>query len=237
MITLDWRETMSIKITAVIIALFTMMILCSVVNADTMSAKFFDKDRIKGSGTLISDYRDVNEFNKIRISGSADLYITVGEKQSIKVTFDDNIIEYIQTDVKGKTLQIDCDVSYSSRKDCRIDITIPELKGIILSGSGDVHIENLRGDFFEYTLKGSGDMDAQGEIEELELNLYGSGDINTRELKAQNAVAVIKGSGDIDLYADNTLDCSVYGSGDIEYYGNPKDVTRHVAGSGSIKKR
>lgn len=225
------------KITAVVIALFSMMILGPVVNADNSIDRIFNKDKIKGSGTLTSEFRDVKDFNKIRTTGSADLYIIVGENQSIKVTYDDNIIEYIQTVVKGKTLQIDCDVSYSTRKDCRIDITIPELKGIILSGSGDVHVENLNGDFFEYTLKGSGDMDAQGEIDELELNLYGSGDIDTRELKAQNAAAVIKGSGNIDVYAENILDCAIYGSGDIKFYGDPKDITRHVAGSGSIKKR
>jgi len=225
------------KVATVIVTLCTMLILGPVVNADNLFTKMFDKDKIKGSGTLASDYRDVKEFNKIRTSGSADIYITVGEKQSIKVTFDDNIIEHIQTEVKGKTLRVFCEKSYRSRKNCRVDITVADLRGIVVKGSGDIHIENLRGEFFEYTLKGSGDMDAQGEIEELELNLYGSGDIDTRELKAQNAYAVIKGSGDISVYAENELDCSVYGSGDIRYYGDPKDISKHVAGSGSIKRR
>jgi len=225
------------KVATVIVTLFTMMILGPVVNADGLFENLFNKNKIKGSGDLVSDYREVNSFNKIRSSGSADIYIIVGEKQSIKVTFDDNIIEHIQTEVKGKTLRVYCEESYRSRKDCRIDITLPELKGITLKGSGDIHIENLEGDFFEYVLKGSGDMYAQGEIEELELNLYGSGDIDTRELIAQNAEVVIKGSGDIDVYADKMIDCAIYGSGDIKYYGNPKDITKHVAGSGNIRKR
>ena len=231
------EETMLRQIAPFAVMIFSIIILSNNVVAGNFFERLFDNDRIKGSGTLISENRDVKEFNKIRHSGSADIYVTVGEKQSIKVTFDDNIIEHIVTEVKGKTLRIYCEESYRSRKDCRIDITIPELKGITLKGSGDISIENLKGEFFEYTLKGSGDMNAQGKIEELELNLYGSGDIDTRELKAQNAIAVIKGSGDIAVYANNTLDCEVYGSGDIKYYGTPKNITTHVAGSGSIRKR
>ena len=225
------------KVALSVFTIFSILIIGNSVAAGNFFEGLFNKNKIKGSGTLTSENRDVKEFNKIRHSGSADIYVTVGEKQSIKVTFDDNIIEYIKTEVKGKTLRIYCEESYRSRKDCRIDITIPELKGITLKGSGDVSIVNLKGEFFEYTLKGSGDMDAQGEIEELELNLYGSGDIDTRKLKAQNAVAVIKGSGDIAVYANNTLDCAIYGSGDIKYYGNPGDITKYVAGSGNIRKR
>ncbi len=225
------------KFATVVITLFTMMILGPVVNADNLFDRLFDNNKIKGSGDRISENREVKSFNKIRSSGSADIYITVGEKQSIKVTIDDNIIEYIQTEVKGKTLRVYCEESYRSRKGCRIDITLPEIKGITLKGSGDIYIDNLEGEFFEYVLKGSGDMYAKGEIEELELSLYGSGDIDTRELIAQNAEVVIKGSGNIDVYADRIMDCSIYGSGDIKYYGNPKDITKHVAGSGSIKKR
>jgi hypothetical protein len=45
------------------------------------------------------------------------------------------------------------------------------------------------------------------------------------------------GSGDVSVWATENFDGSVYGSGDIHYYGDPKHTSTHVAGSGEIRKR
>ncbi len=192
---------------------------------------------IKGSGDLQTESRDVDNFKRIKLLGGFDLFVTVGKKQSVKLTFDDNLLDYIGTEVQGKTLVLDSRRSISSRKNCRIEITVKELEYVKLSGSGDIVITELDADFFEYNLSGSGDLIADGKVNDLELHLSGSGNIDTRDLIAKDVYAKISGSGDIKTYASKSFDGKVSGSGDIVYYGKPEHVDSKVSGSGSIKRK
>ena len=208
---------------------------------------------VKGSGVLKTETRHVRPFTKIHTSGSQDIQITVGKEQSLRITFDDNLLDIMETTVKGKTLYIESRESYYSSKGCKIVITVPELSGVFSAGSGDIRIEEIEGDSFELSLRGSGDILFDGDVDELEINLAGSGDIyargntdildislagsgdiNARDLIAEDVEVYIKGSGDVSVYANKSFDGTVYGSGDINCYGNPEKTSDHVAGSGDI---
>jgi len=161
------------------------------------------------------------------------------EPQVVTVTFDDNLVEVIETEVEGSTLYIGSsrNVSYSSSRGCRIDITVAGLNEVELKGSGDVLIDGLDSDLFAYTVAGSGDLVVRGSAREIEIAVKGSGDINARDLIARDAYVRIMGSGDVQVHATESFDGSVYGSGDIRYYGNPAHISTRVAGSGEISKR
>ena len=191
----------------------------------------------KGSGDLVTETRDVKPFTRIETRGSADITVIVGEEQTVEITFDDNLIDYIETRVRGKTLKIDHTESYSSQSACEIVITVPSLERISCSGSGDIVVERLNAESFEFKLSGSGHFTAEGKAEELDINLSGSGDIDTRDLVAQEAYVKISGSGDVKVHAVESLEAKVSGSGDISYYGDPEHVSRSVTGSGRIRSR
>lgn len=182
---------------------FLTIILISIFIISSVSAgDFFGLLRgVKGSGDVVTEKRDIDNFKKIKSKGSFDIIVTVGKDPSLKITFDDNLIEYIDTDVRGRTLHIDSDASFRTRSNCLIEITVPELEYVKLSGSGDIEVNELSGEYFEFDLSGSGALTAEGEIEELELRISGSGDIDTRDLKAKEVYARISGSGDIKVYA------------------------------------
>ena len=73
--------------------------------------------------------------------------------------------------------------------------------------------------------------------QEVEIKVSGSGDIDARDLESTEAYVRVSGSGDVKVYAAEAIDARVSGSGDIAYYGDPEHVSRHVSGSGSIRKR
>jgi hypothetical protein len=232
---------------------------------------------VKGSGDMVTEDRDVKEFSGVETLGAFDVFIKVGEKQNVLITFDDNLIDLVETEVKGKTLKIYSDEPFRSKRTCKIEITVPKLEGVTtrgsgditvmnvnserfrchvkgsgdisiknvnsnvfecdINGSGDIAVKNLEGDLLDCRIKGSGDFSADGKVRELEIGVYGSGDVDARDLLAKEANVVIKGSGDARVHADESFDGSVYGSGDIAYYGDPEHTSKHVAGSGSIKRR
>ncbi len=191
----------------------------------------------KGSGDMQTETRDVDNFKRVKLKGSFDIFITVGKKQSVTVTFDDNLLDRVETEVQGKTLIIDIEGYFRSKRSCKIEITVPELEYVKLSGSGNIIIEELDQDFFEYQLSGSGEFTAEGRVKDLELQLSGSGNIDTRNLIADDVYVKISGSGGIKVYAKNSLDGIVSGSGNILYYGDPEYVNNKISGSGSIRKK
>lgn len=218
------------------IAIIGVLLATTPTAADNFFSRMFGH-RIKGSGDIQTETRDVSSFERIKLSGAFDLYVTAGKPQSVTVTFDDNLLDIIQTEVRGRTLRVYSDESYSSRYDCKVEITVEHLEDISLSGSGNIEVTDLDGGDFSVSISGSGDVRASGKVDEVDISVSGSGDIDARDLEAVDAYVRVSGSGDVDVFASGELTARVSGSGDIAYYGDPDHVTRRVSGSGSIRKK
>ncbi|HVP07321.1 MAG TPA: head GIN domain-containing protein [Candidatus Acidoferrum sp.] len=219
-----------------VVTIAALLVLASFATADDHGflSALFGGHSVHGSGVMKSDERDLGPFDKIDLEGGFDLKITIGQPQKVVLTIDDNLIDYIKTRVHGKTLQIFSDHSYSSDHGGKIAITVPSLEAVSSAGSGTVTISGLSGEKFEYSLAGSGDLIADGKVVNLDISVDGSGNVDTRELDADRVEVVINGSGDVKVKALKQLNGTVNGSGDIEYSGDPEDVTHHVSGSGTI---
>lgn len=191
-------------------------------------------DGERGSGNLITEERQVDDFTRIENSGSADIFVTVGEKKKVEVRIDDNLVDYIITEVQKGTLQIYSEESYSSRHGCVIEISVPSLEEITASGSGDIEIEGLKEDVFSYQQTGSGEFVGQGKVELLSITLSGSGDVEARELTADDVSVKISGSGDANVYATKSLEARASGSGGITAEGEVVEAEIETTGSGDI---
>ncbi|MEW6051295.1 MAG: head GIN domain-containing protein [Candidatus Zixiibacteriota bacterium] len=227
---MHWRKTVLV-LAALAIASST----ASPVRGDEYFGNWFGRME-KGSGKMQSEERDVGEFARIQTQISVDLHIVVGKPQSVVVTIDDNLLDNVKTRVRGGTLRITSRGSFSTRHNCKIEITIPSLAGVVSEGSGNISVENLSGERFEFTLAGSGNLTAEGHVDELDIELDGSGDIDTRELTAEDVTVTVNGSGDVKVHARKGLDGTINGSGDIGYVGEPEHVATRVYGSGSIQE-
>jgi len=193
-------------------------------------------DQEEGSGKITTETVELPEFTRIRSLGSFDVTVKVGEKQSISVTADDNLHDNLAITVRGKTLRLDVEKSYSTHEQVHVEITVPKIEHIRCDGSGDIEVTNLSGGDFAYTLAGSADFHATGQVERLDVELDGSGEIDTRDLIATQVFVEIAGSGTALVYAKESIDAVVSGSGDIRYYGEPIHKSTEVTGSGSCRK-
>ncbi|MEW5993789.1 MAG: head GIN domain-containing protein [Candidatus Zixiibacteriota bacterium] len=139
-------------------------------------------------------------------------------------------------DVSGFTSDVfDCCTRGSGDISIR-DLTCGELRCDI-GGSGDIALRNFQGELLECRIDGSGNIDADGLVNEIEIRVSGSGDVDARDLRAKAARVVSRGSGDVRVWAEESLEGSVHGSGDISYYGDPESVSKDVHGSGSIRRQ
>src|SRR5436305_15136422 len=60
----------------------------------------------QGSGVSKTEQRDVKEFRRVELEGSARVRITIGQPQQVTVTGADNIVPLIATTVDGDPLRI-----------------------------------------------------------------------------------------------------------------------------------
>jgi hypothetical protein len=194
----------------------------------------FSFDKIEGSGNIVSEDRKLNNFQSISLLGSIDIDINYSDATSCTVVGDDNIIEHVKTEVINDKLKISIDKSYSSTKALVVNLSVLDVNELSVSGSGDIRFKNYNDNTLSLKISGSGDILGDGNVETLTGKINGSGDLLLKELHSKSAKININGSGDAELWVSNSLIAKINGSGDINYYGNPKTVESEINGSGEI---
>ena len=209
---------------------------------------------------LTDDERQVSGFSGITISGRHNVYITMGNTESLRLEGDATAINEIETKVEDGVLKIRNKKQMNTRSwnntgKVNIYIQAKNLNNLVLSGSGDVEVNgkvksaNLNNTIsgsgsievtmevenYSAVISGSGEISAKGYAKNAKITIAGSGDFDGRNLKTSNSSAKVSGSGDISIIADKQLDAVVSGSGDIRYSGNAS-VNSTKSGSGNISK-
>ena len=89
----------------------------------------------------------------------------------------------------------------------------------------------------QLSIPGSGEIDASGTADSLEIDIPGSGAAYLDSLSAREAQADVSGSGEVSLKATSSLKASISGSGEISYVGHPRHLSKDVSGNGTISPR
>jgi len=190
----------------------------------------------KGNGNVVTQERNTGDFTAIKLTCSADLFISQGST-SVKVKADENILDMIETTVSNGILEINIKGrGFRSASVLKVYVTMPTLKILKNSGSGDIEFENVfkAVDLF-IGLSGSGDLEADFDVKNLELKVSGSGDTELSGVRGTFKVS-IAGSGDLEAEGLRLEDCYIKntGSSDIEIEGKTNYLTVNLAGSGDL---
>lgn len=215
--------------------------------------------RVKGNGKMVTVERSVGEYDYVALAGWFDVELVDGEEGELTLQGEENLLEYIKTEVKDGKLTIKQKKGVNLRPSSwneGITITVPveRVDGVSLSGSGDIVGKTvLQSDDFrtsisgsgdisleveaqsvDASMSGSGDINLSGKTTDFEVSVSGSGDIKAYDLSAEFVDAQVSGSADIKVTANQMLKARVSGSGDITYKGNPKKIDTKSSGSGDI---
>ncbi len=191
---------------------------------------------IQGSGKVASEPRSVSGFTAVSLEGSGNVEVTFGPNDSVVVEAEDNLLPVIETVLEKSVLVIRTkpNTNIQTTQPIQIRVTAKSLSGVMLPGSGNITVAALSGDSFTVALPGSGNITVGGTVNQINLALGGSGNIYCDQLKAKSAVVTLNGSGNVTVYASESLDATIRGSGDIRYSGSPAKVIKNVSGSGNI---
>ena len=218
---LKYLETLLITLAVIIIIIFIIK-------------NNLTKNNIQGSGNIISESRELNNFTSIILLGSIDVNIKTSESNNCVVVADDNLIPYIKTEVVNNKLNISLNESYSSEEILVVNINTPNYDEVSLSGSGNINILDFKNNNLSLNISGSGNITGNGEVETLVVKVNGSGNLMSKEIKSKSATITINGSGDGEVFASDSISAKINGSGNIKYFGNPENVDSIINGSGDI---
>jgi hypothetical protein len=101
-------------------------------------------------------------------------------------------------------------------------------------GSGNLNLNAGSTEKVELVMVGSGQITASGSCKVLNAQLTGSGDLNARHLAADSVTVNLRGSGTSHVFAKQSAELTLRGSGDIRVLGNPNQRTVNRTGSGEV---
>jgi hypothetical protein len=188
----------------------------------------------RGSGDLITESRNVSNFDSVSLSGSGDVIVIQGGEESLIIETDDNIMKHITSEVRDGTLHLGVE-ERTNILPTRLVFTVglKDLTALSLSGSGSFTADEVETDRLEISVSGSGELELEGEATSQDVDISGSGKYKAGNLLSENVDVAVSGSGDVTVWATDSLDVSVSGSGSVEYYGTPT-ISSSSSGSGQI---
>lgn len=204
------------------------------------SGNLFGGKTIKASKNFVTKDIRVDNFTNVNIAGSIDVtYTQKAGKPDVKVYTSDNIVDLLNIEVKGNTLNIGfkkgVNVSYDKLE---VKVSAEKLNGVSIAGSGDFEFANgLKTDALKLSVAGSGDIEGSDiTCTDLGVSIAGSGDINCSNISCGDLKTSIAGSGDLKLnnVKATSANASIAGSGTLILSGSAQEASYSIAGSGDL---
>ena len=100
--------------------------------------KYDDKDRIEGSGNVITKDISVKSFDELDASGVFNLQLSQGDKETLRIEADDNLMDLFIIENEGSTLKIKMkkNSNFNSKKQLKVYVTFKTLKSMNLGMVG-----------------------------------------------------------------------------------------------------
>ncbi len=204
--------------------------------------------------------RDIKGFKRISFGASGNLYINIGPEFKVILEGDASLLDDIETELSGDKLIIKKDNwSMNMNEKVTVYITMPELTGLGVSGSGKAEVRDalktedldlsvsgsgrllttgIKAANLECSISGSGNilLAGEGNVDDAEISISGSGNFTGELLEMATLEASISGSGNCICNVTESLEARVSGSGNVTYLGNPK-IDARVSGSGKVRSK
>ncbi len=215
-----------------------------------------DQKRIYGSGIIIKQERSIRDIHSVDISGMGTVVLSQGDTESLEIETDDNLMQYIISDVDGHTLKIKIDDKVRIQPSSTIVyyLAVKKIKKIVLQGAVKVKAGKIETDELSFQMFGSSRIDATIDVKELEvessgstkcnlqgnaekqkIKISGSGFYNAGKLLSKECDIDVSGAARIMVNVTDDLKVDASGVAFIGYKGDP-NVRKKSAGATTIQK-
>jgi hypothetical protein len=215
--------------------------------------------RTEGSGHVTSEDRAVSGFHAVSVSGVGTLTVTQGDRESLRVEADDNILPYIVSEVKDGRLElgIKSHADIHPTAPIRYLLTVKALDALTASGATEVEagpitasngmvvnvsgaakmkLARLNAHTLKTELSGAGHFTLSGGVDTQEVQVSGAGEYQAEGLRSRDASVQTSGAGHAVITVSDALTASASGASSVRYVGSPR-VTRSTSGVASVTSK
>ncbi|MCM1989979.1 head GIN domain-containing protein [Oceanirhabdus seepicola] len=253
------------KIISIITTLALTLTCCASVSATTAEKTgrlnlktLFNRSTIKGSDNSETKTFELTDFNKISASHVFQVTIEKSNEFDVEVTYDDNLSEYLEVELKDDTLRLSLDNKHNyDDVTLKATVKVPDICEI--NGSGVTSFELKEGFEFEHDLyvdlsgvskltgkikMGDVDIDIsgcskvklEGSGKDLSCHASGVSGVDFEEFQVDNADIQISGSSNAIINADGKIKVAASGISKLEYKGDGTIESSGVSGLSEVKK-
>ncbi len=210
-----------------------------------------------GSGTVVTFDSDVSGFRGVSAGSGCKLTVVQGEGYSVVVRVDDNFRDRVRVEKDGSTLRLGLKGWGFGRKTFEVDVTMPELEGLSLSGGSRGDVQGFESEQSrEMSLSGgsrltgalnSGDLaismsggaraELSGRGADLSIDGSGGASADLSDFRAASAEVSLSGGSSAHVNLDGELRGGVSGGAAVYYSGNPSRIDVSKSGGGRVVQR
>ena len=236
---------------------FAKILLFTLITFSSVSCIF--ADRVKGNGKVVTEERTVKSFDEVSASAGINVVITQDEKEFLEVEADENLLEYIITEVNGTTLKIHWKQGTNVRsfKKVLVHVTCKELTQVRASSGADIYSKgtiktgkmtissssaadiklSLEAEVISCNASSGADVELKGKTDKLMVSASSGADIEATEIAANIVDAKASSGADISVIALKEINASASSGGDITYFGDPQVKNVKSSSGGSVKQK
>jgi hypothetical protein len=205
-----------------------------------INQKFFNfsfNKKVKGSGNLVTEARDIKGFKGVDVSGVFQIEITAQKDFAVEVEADDNLISLIKTEVRDGVLHIETKKRISTNNGLKLRISAPDIENIDASGVSKVSLIGVKNNELRVDTSGASKVNVNGETARLLIDVSGASSIDAENLRTEAATVNASGASHVSLFATSELRSDASGASKIIYSGNPITVEKKTSGASSIREK
>ncbi len=236
-------------------SIFNNLFIAVIISISTASTFYGCNGGLKGSGNIISQSRQVNDFTSLKIEDAYDVTLVQGDSSSVTVIADDNFLPLIKTEVSGDELKIYNDKPLLDFKSLKLLIRFKKLDEIITEGAvnltGDslLRFDNLKiklggaakltlhlqADELSVTSQGASKINLSGNCNKQYIKIEGAGTYNAYDLVSNETEADLMGAAEAYLNVAHKLTADCAGASVIKFKGEPSIKEFKSVGASSIE--
>ena len=207
--------------------------------------------------------RDVKNFNAVDVSTGIQLYITMGNTESLKIEASEKIINNVRSEVRNGTLHIYVKKtgilfpSFRSNSSIKAYLSVKELNRLQASAGAQVKSENtIKGNALDLGASSGSHVNMDLAYQELNINsssgaqmkvkgitknlkaaTSSGGSVNAADLQSEYGRINASSGGHITVNTTTEITASASSGGSIRYSGNPRNKNINKSSGGSVSSR
>ena len=212
---------------------------------------------IRGDGNVKNQQREAGSFDKIRVTRGMNVYLSQGDAEKIIVEADENLLDYIETDVSNNTLNITTSANIRSSKSKKVFVTVTDLSnvhttaGSNLFSEGEISCNNLdisssagsniklkiKAEDIKVAASAGSNITLEGKANDAEIKASAGSNIKAEDLEINDCDARTSSGANIWIKVNNGFNGKASSGGNLFYYGNPQKTNIEKSSGGNIIRR